>query len=87
MEKIRGTNFGNWLVLEKWMKPDLFEPTHTEDETWLSRKMDPDAFEEHIKKHRNSYVNEDDLNLLRSRDLIQFGCLYRISPLETDCPL
>ena len=25
MKKIHGTNMGNWLVLEKWMKPDLFE--------------------------------------------------------------
>ena len=27
MKAIRGTNLGNWLVLEKWMKPDLFEGT------------------------------------------------------------
>ena len=48
-EKIRGTNLGNWLVLKKWMKPDLFESTHTEDEIWLSRKMKPDEFEKLIR--------------------------------------
>ena len=24
MDKIRGVNTGNWMVLEKWMYPDLF---------------------------------------------------------------
>ena len=50
MEKIHGTNLGNWLVLEKWMKPDLFAATETEDETWLSRKMEPEAFAALIDK-------------------------------------
>ena len=42
MEKIRGTNFGNWLVLEKWMKPDLFAESGEEDETWLARTLSPE---------------------------------------------
>lgn len=25
--KIKGVNLGNWLVLEKWMNPALFEGT------------------------------------------------------------
>ena len=32
VEKIRGVNFGNWLVLEKWMHPELFAGTTAEDE-------------------------------------------------------
>lgn len=64
MEKIRGTNLGNWLVLEKWMKPDLFESTKTEDETWLARKMDPKEFYELIKKHRDTYVTEEDFKYI-----------------------
>lgn len=64
MEKIRGTNLGNWLVLEKWMKPDLFDATHTEDETWLSRKMDPAAFEVLIRQHRDTYVTEEDFKFI-----------------------
>ena len=27
MEKIKGVNLGNWLVLEKWMSPALFDGT------------------------------------------------------------
>ena len=32
MEKIKGVNLGNWLVLEKWMSPALFDGTTAEDE-------------------------------------------------------
>lgn len=28
--KIKGVNLGNWLVLEKWMNPALFEGTTAE---------------------------------------------------------
>lgn len=33
--KIKGVNLGNWLVLEKWMNPALFEGTTAEDEYYL----------------------------------------------------
>ncbi len=69
MEKIRGTNLGNWLVLEKWMKPDLFFATQTEDETWLSRKMPPEEFEALIKEHRDTYVTEEDFQAIAEAGL------------------
>ncbi len=69
MEKIHGTNLGNWLVLEKWMKPDLFKSTETEDETWLARKMPPDEFAELIRKHRDSYVTEEDFRFISEAGL------------------
>ena len=31
MDKIIGTNLGNWLVLEKWMQPFIFKGTRAED--------------------------------------------------------
>ena len=37
MDKIRGVNLGNWMVLEKWMYPDLFAGTEAEDEDDLRR--------------------------------------------------
>ena len=40
MDMIRGTNFGNWLVLEKWMDPGMFADVKAEDEIWLNRLMD-----------------------------------------------
>ena len=69
MEKIRGTNLGNWLVLEKWMKPDLFESTHTEDETWLSRKMPAEEFAALIRQHRDTYVTEEDFRFIAENGL------------------
>ena len=27
IDKIKGVNLGNWLVLEKWMSPELFAGT------------------------------------------------------------
>ncbi len=73
METIRGTNFGNWLVLEKWMKPDLFEPYGVEDETYLARTLPEDQLKSLLKNHRDTYITEADfrfvsklgLNLIR----------------------
>lgn len=68
MDKIRGTNLGNWLVLEKWMSPELFEKSGTEDETWLARKTPPEEFAALLKRHRDTYVTEEDF-----RQIAAFG--------------
>ena len=60
MDKIRGINLGNWLVLEKWMQPGLFEGTGAEDEIWLNRKMDKKQLEEKLRVHRDTYITEED---------------------------
>ena len=60
MDKIRGTNIGNWLVLEKWMSPGIFEGTGTEDETWLSRKLPQEELRRRLKEHRDTYMTEED---------------------------
>ena len=39
---VKGVNLGNWLVLEKWMSPDLFEGTTAEDETDLCHQLGPE---------------------------------------------
>lgn len=39
MEKIRGVNLGNWLVLEKWMDNNLFSGTQAMDETYLCAEL------------------------------------------------
>ena len=69
MKKIHGTNLGNWLVLEKWMKPDLFASTETEDETWLSRKLPADEFARVIKEHRDAYLGEEDFRYIAEAGL------------------
>lgn len=69
MEFVRGTNFGNWLVLEKWMKPDLFKASGTEDETWLCRKEAPETVRARLTEHRNTYITEDDFAYVASLGL------------------
>ena len=60
MEKIKGVNLGNWLVLEKWMSPALFDGTTAEDEYYLPTQLSRDAYESRIKVHRSEYISERD---------------------------
>lgn len=57
---IKGVNFGNWLVLEKWMSPGLFAGTTAEDEYYLPRQLSPEVYEARIKMHRSEYITERD---------------------------
>ena len=60
MEKIKGVNLGNWLVLEKWMSPALFDGTTAEDEYYLPTQLSKDAYEARIMIHRSEYISERD---------------------------
>ena len=72
MDRIIGTNLGNWLVLEKWMMPELFEGTGAEDEVWLARRLPPDAYAEKICRHRDTYVTEEDFRFIAEHG---FNCV------------
>lgn len=58
--KIRGVNLGNWLVLEKWMSPSMFEGTTVTDEYHLARALAPDIYKERIRRHRKEFITEQD---------------------------
>ena len=60
MKKIIGVNLGNWLVLEKWMSPALFDGTTAEDEYYLAHQLSPQMFEMRLKIHRSEYITERD---------------------------
>ena len=64
--KIKGVNLGNWLVLEKWMSPGLWEGTTAEDEYYLPRQLSRDAYEARIKVHRSEYITERDFARIAS---------------------
>lgn len=73
-ERINGVNLGNWLVLEKWMKPGLFKASGEEDEIWLHRSLGSTELETLLRKHRDAYVTEDDF-----QNIAAHGCnLVRI---------
>ena len=64
--KIKGVNLGNWLVLEKWMNPALFEGTTAEDEYYLPRQLSPEVYEARIKIQRSEYITERDFVTIKS---------------------
>ena len=57
---VKGVNLGNWLVLEKWMSPALFEGTTAEDEYNLPRQLSREVYEARIRIHRSEYITERD---------------------------
>ena len=64
--KIHGVNLGNWLVLEKWMSPALFEGTTAEDEYYLPMQLDRSVYEARIRQHRAEYITERDFVTMRA---------------------
>ena len=58
---IKGVNLGNWLVLEKWMSPALFEDTTAEDEYYLPVQLSPEVYEARIRVHRSEYISEKEI--------------------------
>lgn len=77
---IKGVNLGNWLVLEKWMSPALFEGTTAEDEYYLPRQLSKEVYEARIKLHRNSYITERDFAEIKSfgLDMVRIPIPYFI---------
>lgn len=63
---IKGVNLGNWLVLEKWMSPALFEGTGAEDEYYLPRQLSKEVYEARIRVHRSEYITERDFVAIRA---------------------
>ncbi len=57
---VKGVNLGNWLVLEKWMSPALFDGTTAEDEYYLPSQLSREVYEARIKMHRAEYITEGD---------------------------
>ena len=76
---IKGVNLGNWLVLEKWMSPDLFARTEAEDETQLCSDLDDVARRERLTVHRDSYVTERDFAYLGTAASTRSGFRCRSS--------
>ena len=64
--KVKGVNLGNWLVLEKWMSPSLFEGTTAEDEYYLPTQLSREVYEARIKIHRSEYITERDFTRIKS---------------------
>ena len=81
-EKIVGVNLGNWLVLEKWMQPFLFEENCAEDEVWLNRKVPAKKLRPLMKKHRDTYIEEADFAKIAAHGA-PAGSIFRVRGQKT----
>jgi len=61
MSKIKGVNLGEWLVLEKWMDPSVFEGTDARDEDNLCRQLHGEEKLTRFQRHRNTFITENDI--------------------------
>lgn len=61
--RIRGVNLGGWLLLEKWMKPSLFDGMDATDETTWCVELGKEA-PARLRAHWNSFITRDDFNWL-----------------------
>ncbi len=57
--RLRGVNLGGWLVLEKWMKPSLFNGCAATDETSWCAELGRDA-PARLREHWSSFIGRDD---------------------------
>jgi len=66
--KIRGVNLGSWLVLERWMVPDLYQGTEAPDEYSLCLALGDEA-RGRLNRHRENWITEDDFRWIASHGL------------------
>lgn len=69
IKDIKGVNLGNWLVLEKWMSPELFAGTTAEDEYYLPTQLNREVYEARMKQHRAEYITERDFVTIKAMGL------------------
>lgn len=64
---VRGVNIGGWLVLEKWMTPELYEGYEAEDEYHLLEAR-PDKLDM-LKKHRDTFIKKADFAWIKNHGI------------------
>ena len=84
---IKGVNLGNWLVLEKWMSPALFEGTGAQDEYYLPRWLSREVYEARIRIHRSEYITERDFAAIRAMGMEAVRIPVHTLYLGTGSPL
>ena len=57
---LRGTNLGNWLVLEKWMGASPLSSAKSEDDRGLIDEFDAEELALALDRHRATFVTEFD---------------------------
>ncbi len=63
--KLRGVNLGAWLVLEKWMVPDVYRGTEAPDEYSLCLALG-DRARTRLDHHRETFITAEDFLWIRN---------------------
>ena len=66
--KIRGVNLGGWLVLERWMVPDVYSKTDAQDEYSLCLALGDEA-KGRLNGHREKFITAEDFRWIADRGL------------------
>ncbi|HEY1787448.1 MAG TPA: glycoside hydrolase family 5 protein [Verrucomicrobiae bacterium] len=66
--KLRGVNLGSWLVLERWMSPDVYHGTDAPDEYTLCSDLGNRA-KGRLDRHRETFITADDFRWIKEHGL------------------
>jgi len=66
--KIRGVNLGGWLVLERWMVPDVYSKTDAQDEYSLCLALGDEA-KGRLNHHREKFITVEDFRWIADHGL------------------
>jgi glucan 1,3-beta-glucosidase len=66
--KLRGVNLGSWLVLEKWMVPDVYRGVDAPDEYSLCLALGDEAGSR-LNRHRETFITAEDFRWIRDSGL------------------
>ena len=85
---VRGVNLGSWLVLEKWMTPEVFEGVDAYDEYTLARALSPEEYEQRMREHRSTFITKEDFATIADMGLntVRIPIPYYIFGDRTDEP-
>ncbi len=67
MDHIRAVNLGGWLVLERWMRPTLFEGIQGYDETQFC--LQAKQVKQKLDEHRETFITEADFKWIADHGL------------------
>src|ERR1035438_7399546 len=63
--KLRGVNLGSWLVLEKWMVPDVYRGSDAQDEYSLCLALGDQA-RTRLDHHRETWITAEDFRWIKN---------------------
>jgi len=65
MSALQGVNLGSWLVLERWMIPEVFADVSAKDEHGLVAELGYEQAAERMAAHRETFITEGDFAAMK----------------------